>query len=509
MPLLRLWLAGGAAGLLMLVSGGTAGAGAPRLTVDCGAGGNLQAAINAHQGSKAVLVVSGVCKGTFSIGRAITLQAGSAGATLDGGAAGPTLTIRSGQVVVQGLAITGGAGFRGGGIDNRGRLALSGVTVSGNRSEGFGGGIGNVGTLTVSGSTVSGNVVTNGLGGGLFNAGSLTVTASTIGGQAAADGNSAGYGGGILNVGTLTLNGSHVTGNTSTGPGGGIYSGGALTLASSTVNDNVADGNGGGILLANAGKTSATDSTISGNTSTSGSGGGIYLASSAATLTGTSITGNNSSSDGGGIADVGGKTSGLALSDSVVSGNTSQQGNGGGIVNEAFDGDSSIVLTGTTVADNTAPGPDRQGGGIANYSVGGHAASVELASSTLRLNRAGNGFGGNIANGAPTSGTTAASTLSMTGSQIVYGQALWGGGIYNNGRYAVATTIIGAGSSVMHNLAFTAAGGGGIYNPTDGTIVISPRATVSSNSPDDEADTPAPSTTPRTGRGPGPGGRPG
>ncbi len=507
MTILRLSLVGGSIALVMLVSGGGAGASAPRFTVDCGAGANLQTAIKAHQGSNAALVVDGVCKGTFSIGRAITLQAGSGGATLDGQGAGTTLTIHSGRVTVVGLVITGGSGLRGGGVNNSGQLTLSNASVRGNSTEGFGGGIDNLGTLTVSASTVSGNSAAGVLGGGIFNAGSLTVTASTIGGQLAADGNSAGYGGGIVSFGALSIDGSHVIGNSSTGPGGGIYSGGTLTLESSSVNDNVAAGNGGGIVLASAGKTSATDSTISGNTSATG--GGLYLSSTAATLTGTTISGNSSTGDGGGIADVGGESPGLSLSNCIVSGNTSQQGNGGGIVNEAFNGDSSIVLTGTTVADNTAPGPDVQGGGIANDSVGRHAATVTLASSTLRLNRAGNGFGGNVANGALTSGTTAGSTVSLDGSGVVYGQALWGGGIYNNGHYAQATLDVGAGSSVTQNLAFTQQGGGGIYNPTGGTVIISPDATVSSNSPDDEADVPAPSSTPpRAGRGRGgPGGR--
>ena len=150
--------------VVMLLGGGIAGAGAAKFTVDCGAGASLQAAIDAHQGSKATLVVNGVCRGAFSIGRTITLQAGSAGGTLDGQAHGTTLTIRAGQVGVVGLLITGGSGLRGGGVNNSGRLTLANASVRGNSTEGFGGGIDNLGTLTVSWSTVSGNFAAGVLG---------------------------------------------------------------------------------------------------------------------------------------------------------------------------------------------------------------------------------------------------------------------------------------------------------------------------------------------------------
>jgi len=497
----RSWfaLAGGAAAILILTTGVT-GAGAANVAVDCGAGASLQAAIDAHQGTKAVLVVSGVCSGTFTVTRALTLRAAPGGANIDGGGRGSALTVLSGQVSVSGMTIARGAGFRGGGIENRGRLTLTGVAVTGNRTDGFGGGIGNTGTLVLTGSTVDANQAPGALGGGIFNAGTLTITNSTIGGAA---GNSAGYGGGIVNFGTLQITSSHVDGNTSTGPAGGLYDGGKLSLTDSSVSGNVAAGNGGGIVLASAAATAVTGSTISGNTSSGSSGGGLYLGASPATLDRTTVSGNGAYGDGGGIADVGGGT-GLTVSDSNLTGNTSELGNGGGIVNESFDGISTIAVTGTTISGNSASGPDVHGGGIANFSVGTHAATVTLASSTLTSNSAPNGYGGDLANGALTSGTSASATATLIGTEVSYGQAIWGGGIYNSGRYATAVLEVGAGSAVSHNLAFT--DGGGIYDFAGGTVVLSESAVLSTNEPDDESDVATAPRAPAPPRGSGRGG---
>ncbi|MBE9118155.1 DUF4347 domain-containing protein [Lusitaniella coriacea LEGE 07157] len=220
------------------------------------------------------------------------------------------LTLRSGSTQTAGAFIT----RNGGAILNRGTLAVTGSTISGNTANLSGGGIYNrgdaasVATLTVTGSTISGNTV-NFAGGGIFNSGSaanaatLTVTGSTI------SGNTANSGGGIFNSGiaanaaTLTVTESTISGNTANSGGGIFNSGSAANAATVTVTGSTISGNtansGGGIfnsgIAANAATLTVTESTISGNTG--GNGGGIFnegrvANAAAATLGNTIVAGN-------------------------------------------------------------------------------------------------------------------------------------------------------------------------------------------------------------------------
>ena len=91
---------------------------------------------------------------------------------------------------ISGLTITDGTAFAGGGIYNRGSLAISDCTITNNQATGGGnssyeggGGIFNDGTLTISGSTITNNQATKTLieaGGGIKNDGTLTISNSTI-----------------------------------------------------------------------------------------------------------------------------------------------------------------------------------------------------------------------------------------------------------------------------------------------------------------------------------------
>src|SRR6478672_12737592 len=152
---------------------------ATQVAVNCGAGANLQAAIDAAP-KGTVLAVSGRCVGSFVIGRNLSLK-GVSNAVLDGGGSrtvtsGTTLTITAGKVRLSYLLITGGFPASGvGGVLNDGSLTLSHVTVSGN--EGDLGGLVNHGSLTVLRS-----VVTRNLGdvGGIWNLGTAVVDHTTI-----------------------------------------------------------------------------------------------------------------------------------------------------------------------------------------------------------------------------------------------------------------------------------------------------------------------------------------
>ena len=186
-------------------------------------------------------------KGTPAVGRRILEVVPGATLVLD------DLTITGGFACGEPPITTADVGFDGGGIQNRGGLSLSHVTVRGNAACGGGGGIANSSFVSVS------------------------IDSSTV------SGNSAFKGGGIANVkggsAILTITGSAISGNKvlAGGAGGGIYNrlliGGAvdeLAVDSSTLAENV-----GGALL-NNGVAKLTNVTVARNVSLSSSlGGGI------------------------------------------------------------------------------------------------------------------------------------------------------------------------------------------------------------------------------------------
>jgi len=156
----------------------------------------------------------------------------------------------SATVEICGLTLTGGnarsgseSSYSGGAILNRGTLAVTGATLSGNAAE-DGGAVLNLGTLTVVGSTISGNSATR-AGGGIANHGMLSVIASTLSGNTADTGvppvTPAG-GGGIFNFadGLLTVTGSTLSGNSTDRAGGGVANHGRLSVVNSTLSGNSA-----------------------------------------------------------------------------------------------------------------------------------------------------------------------------------------------------------------------------------------------------------------------------
>lgn len=132
----------------------------------------------------------------------------------------------------------GGPVADGGGILNRGQLAVDRLHVTGNEASGsaFGGGIHNAGTLAIANSAVTGN--TAGLsGGGVYNAMTLTVVNSTISGNEAL----AGKGGGLASASAASLNNVTLSGNRS-GPAAPVPAGnlsnadsGDLAIANSII----------------------------------------------------------------------------------------------------------------------------------------------------------------------------------------------------------------------------------------------------------------------------------
>src|SRR5262249_19352055 len=122
------------------------------------------------------------------------------------------------NITISGLPLADGSAPTGGAILNRGTLALTDCTLSGNSATFFGGGLYNVGTLTMTRCTVSGNSATR-FGGGLYS--KYFPAESKFGTAALTDctfsGNTAPFSAGLsLAYGTNTLVNCTVSANTGT-----------------------------------------------------------------------------------------------------------------------------------------------------------------------------------------------------------------------------------------------------------------------------------------------------
>ena len=184
-------------------------------------------------------------------------------------------------------------------------------------------------TLDIEGVTITGGLVTGSEdGGGLRNdGGTVTITDSVITGNVSQD-----DAGGINNTGNLTLTRVTVSDNSAARTGGGVRNSGQLTIVESTIGGehdatdplapdfrNTAVLGGGGIINLTGGTLTASNSTISGNVSTTSQGAGLFSIGRG-TLTNVTVSNNEAAAEGGGIAVAGGLTE---LRNTVVAGNVS------------------------------------------------------------------------------------------------------------------------------------------------------------------------------------------
>jgi hypothetical protein len=268
-----------------LVVSATPSTAATEVSVDCGAGANLQAAINAAKPGS-ILVVSGTCHGSFTVGKNLVLKGASA-AVLDAQRTGATLTVTAGKVRVTRMTITGGLSDDVGGVLNLGTLTLVRDTVSGNESGEGGtetGGIENDGTLVMQRSFVAGNRSED--IGGIWNTGTATLDQTTVGPN---------RGSAITSTGSFTLTDSTVTGNSGTYNGGIVNVGVMAVLRSTIANNNAFNGDGAGI--ANGGTVTVVQSTIAGNRVDEFGAGIENVGLGTATLTATIVAGNTDQSE--------------------------------------------------------------------------------------------------------------------------------------------------------------------------------------------------------------------
>lgn len=230
--------------------------GAPRLDVNCPTD-NLQTALSAAPPGS-TLDVHGTCTGPFTIVNGMRLVGP---ATLDGGGAGPVVTVKlaategttlADLTIQHGATSDGGAGI----FNESDDLTINNTQVSDNTATGSGGGIFNSGVVTLNSSQVLHNTSSQGSGGGIANLDGLTVLNDSL-----VSDNTALFGGGIDNAGNTVTLSNTVVANNSARLGGGIFNTGTVNLRkSSGVADNTASTDGGGIY--NQGSVNLLESSV-------------------------------------------------------------------------------------------------------------------------------------------------------------------------------------------------------------------------------------------------------
>jgi hypothetical protein len=206
------------------------------------------------------------------------------------------------------------------------------------------------GGLTLEGLTVrGGNVGLSRFGGGLFNRGVLALEHTTVS-HNAADG-----GGGLFNGGgVVTIARSTIRENDAVHPGGGIYvEGGVVTILRSTLADNFADGGGAlalglfPLIFESPSTVVITESAIVDNQSFVQSGGGLVAGSNGVlVVTNTTIARNRV------LAGFTGSATGVESFGTSILTNCTVTENSGGVDGAV----SGVVLQNTLVALNTGLG---------------------------------------------------------------------------------------------------------------------------------------------------------
>ena len=155
----------------------------------------------------------------------------------------------------------------------------------------------------------------------------------------------------------------------------------------------------------------------------------------------------------------------LTVSSCIISGNSAVHGAWGeGVGGGIFNDQGTLIVSGSTLSGNSS----YYGGGISNNWLGAGSATVTITNSTIGGNSA--GFGAGIING---DGTLTLSNSTVSGNSATY----LGGGICNSGSTSNATLAI-INSTLSGN---SSNAGGGILNDAAGTVTIT-NSTLSGNS---------------------------
>ena len=203
------------------------------------------------------------------------------------------------------------------------------------------------------------------------------------------------------------------------------------------------------------------------------------------TLIRSTVSGNTGINSGAGIGNYGGA---LTLTNSSVDHNSG--GSGAGIFNDSGFEDATLTITNSSVSFNHAAHDDDffGGGGIFNFAENGNTASLVATGLTMTGNTKLGGNGGAIGNGSLDSAAVAVATISQSRIGPANGQdpnqAIFGGGISNDGRFGPARLTLQPGTIVAHNQATN--DGGGVYSTgANASLSIGPGVVFLANAPDD------------------------
>jgi hypothetical protein len=183
----------------------------------------------------------------------LVAQADAAVTIIDAGAAGPTVSVDSGEVTIRGFTLTGGSSVgQGGGLSVFGSdmVTVDSCVITGNQST-DGAGIYTYGgaQLVLVQTMILGN--TGGLGGGLAMNGngltsSLSMTDCTVSSNVVEE---SGAGLVLFEVPDVQIDSTSIVDNTSFDGGAFTVGGSTITITDSAVLRNTATGQGGGLLL--------------------------------------------------------------------------------------------------------------------------------------------------------------------------------------------------------------------------------------------------------------------
>ena len=221
------------------------------------------------------------------------------------------------DIALENLTVTGGDdhfGDEGGGLAGQANVTLTGVTFTGNASEGHGGGVFALGTLTISGSLFTDNIADSNIGGfggggAVYAAGPATITGSTFTDNVAYGTGGDSSGGAVASAGaTLSIDTSSFSGNTAPRSAGG-----AISTAANVSSDALGDG---GVI-------SITRSTLTANGAPIGGAYANWATDADITFENSTVTANSSQFDGAIAASVDGATgAALTLVNDTITDNT-------------------------------------------------------------------------------------------------------------------------------------------------------------------------------------------
>jgi CSLREA domain-containing protein len=273
----------------------------------------LREAINTANGTATSDVIQFSLSGTITLGSSLPGILSTGGAlTIDG--AGRNIIVSGAgsyrhffintgaKLTLKNLDLKNGySGAIGGGIYNKGNLAVENSTIKSNHAENDGGGIYSEGTLTLDNVSVSNNTTYVSNGGGLYiESGEAHIIDCNF------QGNTATYSGGaIYNDGDLDVYNTTFSLNSAFGgKGGAIFTESGFQINQSTFVLNSAEDDGGAIAT-NLASGSIYRSVFYYNFTTIGDGGGIFInnnySSSAVGIYDCSFELNDANSDGGGF----------------------------------------------------------------------------------------------------------------------------------------------------------------------------------------------------------------